>query len=307
MGDQGRRPTPGGLPGDAGAFGIALTQAMTAAGFTLSGLRDRLAEEGTPVSLAALSYWRSGRSQPERQTSLQAVASIEAILGVAEGELACRLLPTRRGLPRDPPVGWELVSPHTDPLKMAVAAIGGDNSDDMSQVSLEGRIEVDADRRERCIRIVSTIRAVADLFYRVPLILIAEEPGQALQVAPGFRALAGCKEGRCYHDPEGGVFGVELLLDGVIGRGETTLIEHAFDLPLSDPPTRQFEQYFRRRIGHLMLWAQFDRTTLPKRCESYTVVDGVETTVPITVRGSTSVHVVLSDFGPGLAGIRWEW
>ena len=45
---------------------------------SLAWLHQRLGERGRPVSVTALSYWRSGRSQPERGTSRDAVEEIQA-------------------------------------------------------------------------------------------------------------------------------------------------------------------------------------------------------------------------------------
>ena len=64
-------------------------------GLSLARLQHRLADSGTPVSVATLSYWQSGRSQPERLDSFHAVVGLEDVLGLPAGGLS-RLLDTPR-------------------------------------------------------------------------------------------------------------------------------------------------------------------------------------------------------------------
>ena len=71
----------------------AFADALRRRGVSLAWLHQRLVERGHPVSPAALSYWRSGRSQPERGTSRDALVEIERLLRVA----ARRRSPTGSG------------------------------------------------------------------------------------------------------------------------------------------------------------------------------------------------------------------
>src|SRR5262249_53858650 len=81
-------------------FPQAFADALSRRGVSLAWLQTRLVERGHPVSPAALSYWRSGRSQPERGTSRDALAEIERLLRVPPGHLVDRLGPSRRPGPR---------------------------------------------------------------------------------------------------------------------------------------------------------------------------------------------------------------
>ena len=77
-------------------FSEAFADAVSERGVSLAWLHQRLVESGHPVSPAALSYWRSGRSQPERGTSRDALVEIERLLRVVPGSLISRLGPSRR-------------------------------------------------------------------------------------------------------------------------------------------------------------------------------------------------------------------
>ena len=85
----GRRASGGDRCGDPEEPGVpgAFADALRHRGVSLAWLHERLVDRGHPVSPAALSYWRSGRSQPERGTSRDALVEIERLLRVAPGDL----------------------------------------------------------------------------------------------------------------------------------------------------------------------------------------------------------------------------
>src|SRR5689334_9350100 len=68
-------------------FAEALAKAVEASGLSLERIQHHLELRGVQVSLSTLSYWRRGRSRPERPESLQAVAALEEILKLTPGTL----------------------------------------------------------------------------------------------------------------------------------------------------------------------------------------------------------------------------
>lgn len=54
-------------------FAAILRAAVQARGLSLDSLRRELSRHGHELSAATLSYWQSGRSQPERASSLLAL------------------------------------------------------------------------------------------------------------------------------------------------------------------------------------------------------------------------------------------
>lgn len=80
-------------------FSEALRGAISDSGLSLDRIQARLQACGVPVSVTSLSYWQSGKRQPERQRSLRAVLALEQILSVPTGSLLTLLPPPRpRGL-----------------------------------------------------------------------------------------------------------------------------------------------------------------------------------------------------------------
>jgi hypothetical protein len=63
--------------GPASPFAGALRAAIQASGLSLDRLQHRLRERGVTISVATLSYWQSGRSQPQRSQSLVALRHLE--------------------------------------------------------------------------------------------------------------------------------------------------------------------------------------------------------------------------------------
>lgn len=95
------------------AFSIELRAAIKASGLGLDRIQDRLRKRGISVSVTALSYWQSGKRQPERSRSISAIHALEEILDRPAGSLVRLLQPPRpRGhaarreiarVPRQPP------------------------------------------------------------------------------------------------------------------------------------------------------------------------------------------------------------
>ena len=82
-------------PARSDGFADALRAAIVERGLSLDRLRYHLRARGHELSIATLSYWQSGRSRPERASSLTALGALEDILLVPEGSLLRLLPPTR--------------------------------------------------------------------------------------------------------------------------------------------------------------------------------------------------------------------
>lgn len=76
-------------------FASELRAAIKESGLSLDRIQVRLQQRGVPVSVTALSYWQSGKRQPERDRSIAAVHALEEILGRPRGALVSLLKPPR--------------------------------------------------------------------------------------------------------------------------------------------------------------------------------------------------------------------
>jgi hypothetical protein len=298
MGDLKSQVTPA-------SFADALRQAIERRGVSLEHLRGRLNDLGTPLSVATLSYWRSGRSQPEHQTSLDALASLEEILNLPVGHLRSRLRPSRRPGPRGGRMSLADVM-GGDAVRETLVMLGfdPDASEALVETSMQVTVEIDDEGRarssvSRCVR-----KATRDDAHATPLILRTDGPGAQI---PDFVARKGCAIGKTHMDVGAGVYGVELLLERPLHAGETAITEVEIQLPDDADPDPFFELYLTRRLSEAMLWIHFEEGHVPTHCQAYLDDPRHRDQQVRATMGTTSAHHVARNVGPGTLGIRWDW
>ncbi len=285
------------------SFPDAFAEALQRRGVSLAWLHQRLVERGHPVSPAALSYWRSGRSQPERGTSLDALGEIERLLRVTPGALTDRLGPSRRPGPRPGEKTVRELFADTPGVQPALDALGFEGLyDELVEVLRHLTIDVDSAGRATTVQVRVVVQARCDGARRRPLIVTLDEAGRA----PRFIPNVGCSLGRQRTDLESGVFSAELLIDRALARDETCVYELCVELP-EPSADRQFDHYAARRLGELLVWVRFSPSRVPARVERYTLIDGVEEAEPIALGGGSGAHALARSFGPGILGVRWTW
>jgi hypothetical protein len=284
-------------------FPDAFAEALRRRGVTLAWLHERLVECGSPVSTTALSYWRSGRSQPERGTSLDALTEIERLLRVTSGHLTSLLGPSRRPGPRPGERSMQELFAETPGVVPALAALGFEGLyDELVEQLRHITVDVDANGQARSMEVRAIMQARHDGARRTPLIVTLDD----LSLAPTFIPVAGCSIGRSFIDPETGVFAAELLVDPTLAKDETCLYELAIELaqPSDDD---WIDHYAARRLGELLIWVRFDESRVPSRVERYVQTEYVDETEDVSLGGGSSVHALARGFGTGMLGIRWTW
>ena len=305
---QGRAAAPQMADGPAAheheGFPDALRAAIRASGRSLESLRRRLEERGTPVSIATLSYWQSGRSHPQRSASLRAILHLEELLQVPHGHLLDRIGPRRKPfLPHDELTVAKLPIDHPE-AERALAELGFGSPHDVVDVTIHDTLDVDHEGVARVRTIRNVVRAARAGAQRLPALLTLDVPsGESAQFLP----VSGCTLGRLVSRPDIGVFAAELVLDRPLRLGETAAAEHRVMLPRDHGPNQCIEYYLLRAVTELVIWVRFSPDRLPTRVESYSDLGGKRTSSPIRMSGSTSVQHVLHRVGPGVVGIRWIW
>jgi hypothetical protein len=284
-------------------FPDAFAAALTRRGVTLAWLHERLVERGCQVSPTALSYWRSGRSQPERGTSLDALAEIERLLRVAPGDLVSRLGPSRRPGPRPGERSMQELFADSPGVVPALGALGFEGLyDELVEQLRHITIDLGPDGRATTVSVRAVMAARQDGARRTPLIVTLDD----IERSPTFRPVAGCSIGRTFLDAETGVFASELLLDRALDRDESSLYELCIDLAEPSADT-WFDHYAARRLSELLVWVRFDPARLPARVERYVRTEHGEETEVLTLGGGSAAHALARGFGPGILGIRWTW
>lgn len=287
-------------------FPDALRVAISQRGVSLEWLRGKLTELGTPVSVATLSYWRSGRSQPEHQTSLDALGTLEELLYLPTGHLRSRLRPSRRPGPRRGSKSLGELMGGSESVRQALRALDYDPDDYESMVETSTQVTLDVDARGRGRSAVtrSVWKALRDGAQGQPFVFRMEEDSGSV---PDFRAISGCSIGKSHVDLDTGTFATEVLLERPLTTGETAISEHEVVVPVDATPDTFFEIHLTRRVSQAMLWIRFDADRLPVHCQAYTEDARTRDSQVLSLRGSTSAHHVVRNVGPGKIGIHWRW
>lgn len=295
-----------------GPFNEALRAAIQASGLSLERIQSRLRTRHVTISMATLSYWQSGRSQPERRGSLLALRHIEELLDLPAGSLA-RLLghprPRGRWRARTGAEGLRIDAmwPPDDNVAAMLDQFDDGWDDALIRISHHDLVLVGADRGERSLRTRQVLRADRDGADRWVLTHHVDGPGSPL---PTVLALRHCRVGRVVCDRHRGYVVAELLFDRELLRGETIMIEHEVVSRPPYPVSSNFERKLRFPVREYVMEVGFDPVARPASCHHY-VATAVER-APERVRAleldpSHCVHVAKLDAEPGLYGIKWTW
>ena len=283
----------------AGTFADTLRRAIEQRGLSLDRIQAHLDQRGATVSVATLSYWKSGRSEPGRRSSLTTVAHLEEVLGMRRGELV-GVLPSSRERARRTRV------PGLDTLwsqDCATAVLGRLDTQwdtELDRVMLHDRLHVGADRRTRSLTVRQAMRARCDGPDRRVLLHQQDDPRVPL---PRLTVVRGGRIGRLEVEPEGGVVGAELHFCQPLRRGETVIVEYELDWADEGPYEVEYTRRLRTPLRELLLEVEFHPGSRPV---AVTAFDGVrEALVSLDVEHRATV--VHPDNTPGTTGLRWTW
>lgn len=282
----------------ADVFATRFSDALRERGMTLSELSKRLSDDGNPVSLATLSYWRSGGRQPG-EGSIAVVDSIEGILRLPVGTLVDLVpLGPRLGTVADP--SPEVYGcPVLDGARREIAeAIGA--ADGMITVVSMARFTVDRAHERGVLEVTNLDRSLRD-GTRDVFDLRAVPGGQTDPPRP-LEAL-GLTLAETAHHPSGRMFGYRYELPEPADRGRLIQYRFSVDVPLARPI---YGLAFPRPVRELVFQLQFHPESVPSWVEE--VEDDREEAAPgrfVPLNGRTSVVISRRHFGPGSVFLRW--
>ncbi|OLT43636.1 hypothetical protein BJF85_21760 [Saccharomonospora sp. CUA-673] len=290
---------------------MALRSAIATSGLGLDRIQARLQDHGIAISVTALSYWQSGKRQPERQGSISAVRALEEILEVPTGSLLGLLPPPR-------PRGTSSRRLHEDAGR---APLSLDRQPDVTLVGLHDHCVVtEEDQVSRStVTAKAVFRAQADAQDR--WLLAYRQDGLAPRaagaggapgidaVAPVLSAVRNCTVGRIEEDGDSGLTLAELLFSRPIDTGETHLMEYALTYR-HDPDSTARKAHFRefwKSIPEYLLEIDFESAHPPEQCWRYSHRNngGAAESHDLTVDEHGRVHAIATNFGPGVFGIGW--
>lgn len=289
------------LEGKGSAFAAALRAAIADRGITLARLQAQLVADGNPVSVATLSYWRSGDRQPEGALSLGVVAGLEDRLGLVRGQLASLLGPSTRLGPVAPPkLPFEGEREQRE-LHETIEALQSAPQESLRDLCTQMTVRVGAGGAVERVVTRSLIQSTRGTISELPLFDMSPEE---TDIVPVISDVVGGRIDREYLHPGRMLSGAVIVLDEPISTGETAMIEYAETFPSGCPPRRSVWHATSRAAREVVIWVRFDPDHAPRWCEEYVESDTGEGVVVRAVKAG-SVHAFRHGFGPGILGIRW--
>lgn len=290
-------------PGSDG-FAATLRDAINAKHVTLAWLQEQLRARGNRVSMATLSYWRSGARRPEGPQSMAALADLEALLDLEFGALTGSLGATNRTGPLGPNMFPIDRTELERAVRTAYAELGASYPDTSRELTTHSVTDVDADGNVECCYVRSVVQSTVGTIDSIPFLEIT--PGVRTP-APIITAISGGHIAARYSHPEGEVHGVLFALEVPLTAPETAMVEWSVSYPPDYPPMRETGHALDRQSRELLLWTRFHPDALPDWCEEHVQTPAGTTVTPLALDGRTSVHRVRRAFGPGTIELRWGY
>jgi len=300
----------GHLQDAAGAeFSAALRAAVATRGVSLESLKNELARRGCRVSIATLSYWRSGHRSPDRGGSMLALAEMEDLLSLPAGFLTSKVNPRGPGsaVASGLPTHYQTVA-RREPSSEArdsdsgIVELGLDWDDGLDRVSYHDRIEIREDRTDGAHDVRTVFVARRAGVDRFPVWWSHDDP----KAFPFVVALTNCHLGRALEVREECAVAAEMLLDRTLDAGESFIVEHRLEAIGQNTPTLNFHRQLSAPIRELVIEVRFHPDATPRAAATRRTVGGCDTLVPTPVVGN-SLHLLEIDPLPGIYGLEWEW
>lgn len=292
-----------------GPFSRALTLAIQHGGLSLHRLQYRMAQHGVHVSTTTLSYWKNGRSRPERAGSLHAVGVLENLLGLPDRTLVALLGPRRpRGRwinPEGAGLRIEHLFDEPDELVSLINGLDMPMLQPLRVISVDESLEVDADRRQRRLRVREVVMATEDRVAYSYIALRGITPGRP----PAVLSTKFCRLGRVRVCEDMSLLLAELVLDRVLAKGDKTVREYELDIRDTEQDTL-YDRRFPLSAHEYVLQVNFHPDAVPARCTSFrqdTASAPVEDIGQVWIDHEHVAHLVEVDLTPGIYGLRWEW
>ncbi|SER25628.1 PE-PGRS family protein [Actinokineospora terrae] len=288
-----------------GPFEVALDTAIEASGLTLDRLCRRLSDRGITVSRTAISYWRSGRSRPERAESLVALGVLEEVLGLPSSSLVALLGGRRpRGGATSRPPGTLSRRELWPSCGRLLTGLDAAPDGQLDYLGVNDLLVVDDRTGERRQRIRLVVRATAD---RVDRCVVCHETDDPDFTAPTLLGATFARLGRARHDPTTRSLVAEFLFDRPLNRGEDAVVEYDLRLPQGQPIDHIYRR-FPRPVGLYTMQLRFLGVP-PARVRRYDRVGlrGPEQHVEdLWIGAAGTTALVIPAVRPGTVGVRWE-
>ena len=254
------------MSGSGHTFAEVLRGALRGRGLPLARLQQRLTAAGTPVSIATLSYWQTGRSIPFRGKSLAALVELERALELTPGHLTRLLDDARSSRSLQRLEGRARTLPLSSLATNLVQSLGLSFASTLRTSAIHCRLFVGADRVEMReeVRLVITAHRPDNQAYPVIQRQLTDT-----HVTPRVVAGTGFVLGRTIALPERQLLLAELLPARPLERGQSLMAEYAISWAPVATPTTAHERSSTRGFRELVLQVDFDPAALPREVRDH--------------------------------------
>ncbi|ONI76037.1 PE-PGRS family protein [Actinosynnema sp. ALI-1.44] len=288
-----------------GPFDVAFDAAIEASGLTMERLCGRLAADGVTLSRTAISYWRTGRSRPERDESLVALGGLEQILGLPPASLVALLggrRPRGRSAGRPPgTLSRQALLPSCGPL---LAGLETASDGHLDFLSVNDTLIVDENTGEHRQRTRLVLRANAD---RVDRYVVCHEIDDPAYPPSELVGVAYSRLGRLRRDTASRSLVAEFLFDRPLNRGDHAVIEYALRLPMGQPLDHVYRRFSRpTRLYTAQLRFVGPQPGRVRRYDRAGLRGPEKYTEDLWLGAAGTTALVAPSVRPGTVGVRWE-
>ncbi|MER0241600.1 helix-turn-helix transcriptional regulator [Streptomyces sp. HSW2009] len=292
------------------SFATVFREALRQRGLTLERVRERLEARGIRISLATLSYWQRGRSQPERPQSLRAVDELESILALPTGALRSLLGPHRpRGRTTAEPqdlTASQRVFGENSAVERALGAAFAHFNEDLHTLVIHETLRLDEHRCIRSTAVHQVLRATRTGASRFTVVHSIDDT-----TAESIDVVIRCgKPGTVRFVPELRSLVIEILFGRELTRNETAMIDYEILLGPSQLPSTHHERRTRINLREYLLHVYFHPKALPVTCHRYyreQIGAAQRSSRRIALDISHSAHMLPTRCPAGVHGMAWDW
>ena len=283
-----------------GSFAEVLRTAIEVRGLGLERIRERLEARGISVSVATLSYWQSGRSQPGRKQSLAALPHLEELLDLDPGSLQRALTPPRERGRRCQVVDLDAVWPEPPQTKV-LRSLDTRWDTELERISLHDVVTMGPDRTQVSLQVRQVLRARCDGPDRRVVMHCLEDPQAG---PPEIHALRGCRLGSIARDVASGIIGCELVFLEPLRRDRPSWSTTRCSAGRRVPTRCGTRAGSGCRCGSTSCRSGSTRARCPPPSSTSRTGQDCQ---PLGAHAEHSVHVVDTDCTAGITGVRWVW
>lgn len=287
------------------SFADALGRAIAERKITLASLQERLTVQGVSVSVATLSYWRSGARRPDGDHSVVTVEAIEIVLELEPNSLTSLMIPAHRlGRLAEPgPVyrgsAQQAVNEVMGKLEAKPAAAVREVASQMRvDVGRSGHVERNTTRY--------LVQATTDVLTELPVFDSSQVP---LEAIPVVTSVVGAEIVKEHVHQSRMAWGFVAQLDEPLLRGETSFVEVVEEYPPGLAGVRVASHGSTRISKEVLIWVCFHSDAVPNWCVA-TYESSIENTRSerheLRIVGGRA-HVVRHNFGPGVLRVSWGY